>query len=178
MCKTPRGCWQQEWQTEKSLQESIVFMRKPRTPRSGRTNKEWKVSYPGRERRRSREGRCLAVINTNQRHNQDQLQPLDKSTRNESEQYTLMRERKFRFIYLLFMSCSFGSICNRNGEVLLKLAGGTSSCRGSWLDENTHPLGTAPADHRTSRARQPGTPVRVGVVFPLGVRGPYTSTDC
>lgn len=153
----PRGYWQQECQTTKSLWESMVFMRKPRTCGAVRTNKEWKASHPGRERRRSRAERCLAVISTNHWHNQDRSQPLDKSTRNESEQCTLMRERKFQFIYLLFMSCSFGSICNRKGKAILELARGTSSCVGLWLDANTHThtLGTAPADHTTSSLAHP-----------------------
>lgn len=40
-------------------------------------------------------------------HFQDQIQPLGRAPRNRSQQYTLMRERKFHFIYLLFMPSTF-----------------------------------------------------------------------
>lgn len=117
-------CCPQGYQTKKSLWKSIVCPGHP--IQAGWTNKEQKASYPGREGRDRGDGRCLAVTNTNHWHDQDQFQPLDKSTRNESEQCTLMRKRKFHFIYLLFMSCSFGSTCNRNSKAILKLVGGTN----------------------------------------------------
>lgn len=44
---------------------------------------------------------------TGRSHFLDQFQPLGRAPRNRSQQYTLMRERKFHFTYLLFVPGTF-----------------------------------------------------------------------
>lgn len=62
------------------------------------------VEGPSNCRREDLEGR-EAVISMN--HIQAQFQPLGRTPRIRAQQHTLTRERKFLFIYLLFMPSTF-----------------------------------------------------------------------